>query len=125
MPQASSWTGPGTGSTGSAAFLREPAAQPRLPAGVEDRDRVDLDQVPGSGQCLYPHYRVGRLVIAKQPHPGLFDHWQVLGPVMNDIDRDLGDLPGAGTGGRQGAAEIGEHLTGLGRQVTGAGEIAL
>jgi hypothetical protein len=62
---------------------------------VEHRDRVDLGQVLGSGQRHYPDYRVGWLVIAEQRLPGLFDHWQVLWPVMNDIDRDLGDLPGA------------------------------
>jgi hypothetical protein len=43
-------------------------------------------------------------VIAEQAQPGLFDHWQVLGPVMCDIDRDLGNLPGAGAG--SGAAPL-------------------
>ena len=34
-------------------------------------------------------------MIAEQLHPGLFDHRQVFRPLANDIDRDLGDLPGA------------------------------
>jgi hypothetical protein len=43
-------------------------------SAVDDRDRVDLDEVLGPGQCLYPHNRVGWLVIAEQRRPGLFDH---------------------------------------------------
>ena len=83
-------------------------------SAVDHRDRVDLDQVLGSGQRLYPDYRVGWLVIAEQRLPGLFGRWQVRGPVVNDIDRDLGDLPGARIAGSEGAAEISEHLAGLG-----------
>ena len=45
--------------------------------------------------------------------------------MVNDVDRDLGDLSGAGTGGGEGPAEVGVHLAGLGGQVTGADEVAV
>jgi hypothetical protein len=64
-------------------------------------------------------------VIAEQRRPGLFDHWQVLRPVLSDIDSDLGDLLGVGTGSGECAAKVGEHLMGLGCQVTRADEVAL
>ena len=94
-------------------------------SAVDDRDRVDLDEVLGPGQCLYPDNRVGWLVIAEQRRPGLFDHWQVLRPVVSHVDSDLGDLLGMGTGSGERAAKVGEHLMGLGCQVTRADEVAL
>ncbi len=41
---------------------------------VGNRDRVDLDEVPGIGQRLYADQRVGGLVVAEQRCPGLLDH---------------------------------------------------
>jgi hypothetical protein len=38
-------------------------------------------------------------VLAEQVLSGPLDDRQVLGPVVNDVDRDLGDLIGAGAGG--------------------------
>jgi hypothetical protein len=56
---------------------------------------------------------------------GTLDDRQVLGPVVNDVDRDLGDLFEAGAGGGQGTAEVGVYLAGLGGQVTRADEVAV
>jgi hypothetical protein len=53
---------------------------------VDDRDRVDLDQVLGSGQRLHSHHSVGWLVIAEQACPGMLNDRQVLGPMVNDVD---------------------------------------
>jgi hypothetical protein len=47
-------------------------------------------------------------VLAEQEFSGLLDDRQALGPVVNDVDRDLGDLSGAGAGRVEGAAEVGE-----------------
>ena len=58
-------------------------------------------------------------MLAEQAYPGLLDDRQVLAPVVNDVDRDLGDLIGAGAGGGEGAAEVGVDLAGLGGQVAG------
>jgi hypothetical protein len=41
---------------------------------VNDRDRVNLDQVVGIGQRRYPHEHVCWLVISEQRYPGLFDN---------------------------------------------------
>jgi hypothetical protein len=90
-----------------------------------DRDGVDLDQVPGPGQGRHAYQRVGGLVLPEQGCPGLFDHRQVLGPVMHDEDRYLGHLVEASAPGGHRPAEVGEHLAGLGGQVTGADEVAL
>jgi hypothetical protein len=76
-------------------------------SAVGDRDRIDLDQVPGSGERLHSHHGVGWLVLAEQELSGPLDDRQVLGPVVDDVDRDLGDLFGAGAGGGQGATEVG------------------
>ena len=92
-------------------------------SAVGDRDRVDLDQVPGSGERLHSHHGVGWLVLPEQVLSGPLDDRQVFGPVVNDVDGDLGDLIGAGAGGGQGAAEVGIYLAGLGGQVTRADEV--
>src|SRR5262245_38561867 len=90
---------------------------------VYDRDRLDLDEVLRPGQCLYPHNRVCWLVVAEQAHPGPLDHWQILRSVVSDIDSDLGDLAGMGTGGCECATKIGVHLMSLGGQVAPADEV--
>jgi len=59
---------------------------------VGNRDRVNFDQVLGSSQRLNTYHRVDRLVVAEQRNPGVFDCWQVLRPVANNEDRDLGYL---------------------------------
>ena len=82
-------------------------------SAVGDRDRVDLDQVPGSGERLHSHHGVGWLVLAEQVLSGSLDDRQVFVPVVNDVDRDLGDLIGAGASGGQCTAEVGVYLAGL------------
>ncbi len=65
---------------------------------VNDRDRVNLDQVVG-GQRRYADHHVCRLVISEQRYPGLFDNRQAfVACVIDDVDCDLADLvrPGAG-----------------------------
>jgi hypothetical protein len=64
-------------------------------------------------------------VLAEQVFSGLLDDRQALGPVVNDVDRDLGNVSGAGAGGVEGAAEVGEDLAGLGGQVSGTDEVAV
>jgi hypothetical protein len=64
-------------------------------------------------------------VVAEQAYPGLLDDRQVLAPVVNDVDRDLGDVFGAGTGGGEGAAEVGVDLARLGGQVTRTDQVAV
>jgi hypothetical protein len=64
-------------------------------------------------------------VVPEQRHPGLFDNRQVLTPVINDVDRDLGYLLRPGTTSSESTAEIGKHLAGLDRQITATDEIAL
>jgi hypothetical protein len=44
---------------------------------------------------------------------------------VDDVDRDLGDLFGAGAGGGQGTAEVGVYLAGLGGQVAGTDEVTV
>ena len=94
-------------------------------SAVGDGYCVNLDQVSRSGERFYPYYRVGWLVVAEQAQPGLFDHSQVLGPVVNDIDRDLGDLLRGSTGSGEGLAKVGEQLAGLSRQGQSAAVIVL
>jgi len=84
------------------------------------------------GDCCTPALPWGDLPVAAfltrckvQPRARILDHGQELRRVMNDIDRDPGDLPRAGTGSGQGTAEVGEYLAGLGRQVAGADQVAL
>jgi hypothetical protein len=62
-------------------------------------------------------------VIAEQRHPALLDHRQLIAPVVDDEDGDLGHLLRPGAGSRESAAEVGEHLAGLDRQVTGTYEV--
>jgi hypothetical protein len=45
---------------------------------IDDRDRLDLDQVLGFGQRLHPHDGVGGLVVAECRDPRLRDIGQVL-----------------------------------------------
>ena len=94
-------------------------------SAVDYGDRVDLDQVSGLGQGFDPYQGVGWLVIAEHAGASLLDHGQVLGPVMYYVDGDLGDLPSVGAGGREGAAEVGEYLPGLGGQVSGTDQVAV
>src|SRR5205823_4400199 len=60
-----------------------------------------------------------------QVFSGLLDDRQALRPLVNDVDRDLGDLSGASAGGVEGAAEVGEDLAGLGGQVSWTDEVAV
>ena len=92
---------------------------------VGNRDRVNLDQVLGSSQRLNTYQRVDRLVVAEQRNPRVLDHGQVLRPVSNNEDRDLGYLISPRAGRRKSTAEIGEHLTCLCCQVTEPDYIAL
>jgi hypothetical protein len=43
---------------------------------------------------------------------------------VNDVDRDLRHLFRSGSDGGEGAADVGEHLAGLGSQVTGTDKVA-
>ena len=71
------------------------------------------------GQRLHPDDRVRGPVIAVHRDPGLGYLGQVLGLEGDDIDRDPGDLLGCRSRGGQRAAEVGERLAGLAREVTG------
>src|ERR1022692_200889 len=95
------------------------------PSIVDNRDRVNLDQVIGPGQRRHSHHRVGRLVIPEQRYPGLFHHRSALTSVVEDEDRDLGALLGPGTAGSESAAEVAKRLAGLGRKVTGTDKVAV
>jgi len=67
------------------------------------------------GQRLHPHQCVGWLVIPEERDPALFDRWQVLSPVLNNEDRDLGHLLGPGTAGGERTTDVVERLAGLDR----------
>ena len=64
-------------------------------------------------------------MIAEQRHPTLLDDGQALAAVAGHEDGDLRDLLGTGTAGGESAAEVGEDLAGLRRQVAGADEVAV
>jgi hypothetical protein len=104
--------------------MPEPYAR-RLSSIVDDRDRFDLDQVIGVGQRLHPDECVGRLVIAEQRQPARFDRRQVLAPVIDDEDRDLGHLLRPSTCGCESTTDVAEHLASLGRRVTGTDEVVV
>jgi hypothetical protein len=55
-------------------------------------------------QRLHAYHRVGWPVVSEQRDPGRLDDRQVLGAVVDDVERDLGDLPGAGTDRGEGHA---------------------
>ena len=91
----------------------------------DNSDRVNLDQVPWLRQRLPSDQGVGRLVVTEHRHPGWRDVGQVLGLVVNDIDRDLGHLRRSGSGSGKGMADVGERLAGLGSQVARSDKPAL
>ena len=47
------------------------------------------------------------------------------GRWLDDVDRDPAHLLRSGSGGREGTADVGERLAGLGGQVAGADEVSL
>lgn len=65
---------------------------------VNDRERIDLDQIVGIGQRRYPHQYVGWFVISEQRCPRLLDSRQAFTLVIDDVDCDLDDLPRLCTG---------------------------
>src|SRR5258708_8695006 len=92
---------------------------------VNDRDRVNLDQVVG-GQRRYADHHVCRLVISKQRYPGLFDNRQAfVAFVIDDVDCDLADLVRPGAGSSKCTAEIAKHLARLSPKITRANELAV
>jgi hypothetical protein len=69
---------------------------------INDRDRIDLDQVAW-GHRRNPHHYVCWLVISEQRYLGLFDDRHVfVAFVIDNVDCDLADLlrPGTGSGKR-------------------------
>jgi hypothetical protein len=64
-------------------------------------------------------------MVAEHRDPRRRDVGQVLGAVIDDVDRDPRDLlrPGSGRGERE--ADVGERLAGLGGKVAGSDELAL
>ena len=92
---------------------------------IHDRNRVNLDQV-ARGQCRYAEHYVRGLVSPEQRSPGSFDNRQTcVAFVIDDIDRDPGDLVRPGTRSGKCTAEIGIHLARLSRKITTANELAV
>ena len=52
---------------------------------VDNRDRINLDQIAGLGQRLHSYQRVGRLVVTEYRSPCLRDIGQVLRTMVNDV----------------------------------------
>jgi hypothetical protein len=85
---------------------------------VDDRDRIDLDQVAG-GHRRYPDHYVCWFVIPEQRCLGRFDARHVfVASVIDDIDCDLADLLRPGTGSSKRTAEIAKRQARLGRKIT-------
>ena len=92
---------------------------------INDRDRVNLDQV-ARGHHRYPDHDVCGLVISEQRNLGLFDDRHVLVAfVVDDVDGDLADLLGPGTGSGKRTAEIAKRQARLSRKITIANELAV
>ena len=92
---------------------------------VNDRDRVNLDQVAW-GHRRYPDHYVCWLVISEQRYLGLFDDRHVfVAFVIDDVDCDLADLLRPGTGSGKRTAEIAKRQARLSRKITMANELAV
>jgi hypothetical protein len=92
---------------------------------INDRDRVNLDQVAW-GHHRYPDHYVCWLVISEQRYLGLFDNRQVfVAFVIDDVDCDLADLLRPGTGSGKRSAEIAKRQARLSRKITIANELAV
>jgi hypothetical protein len=91
---------------------------------VDDRDSVNLDQTTGMGERRYAYERVGWLVVPEQRYPTLFDRAQMFIAVVDDEDRELGDVLRSGAASSERTPNVGERLAGLHRQVTGTDEVA-
>jgi len=92
---------------------------------VDNRHRVNLDQVLRSGQRFHTDERVDGLVGPEQHDPSIFDHRQVFRPVVNNEDCELGHLIRSSTSRRECTAKIGEDLTCLDCQVIETDDITL
>jgi len=91
---------------------------------VDDRDSVNLDQATGMGERRYADERVRRLVIPEQRYPTLFDRAQMLIEVVDDEDRELGDVFRSGAASSEYTPDVGEGLACLHRPDTGTDEVA-
>src|ERR1700722_19631745 len=92
---------------------------------INDRDRVNFDQVAG-GQRRNAEHHVRWLVISEQRFPGLFNNRQAfVAFVIDDVDCDPGDLRRPRTGSSKCSAEIAKHLVRLSRKITRANELAM
>jgi DNA-binding transcriptional ArsR family regulator len=63
-------------------------------------------------------------VVAEQHAPSVLDQRQVLLALTGDVDRELGHLLGAGSGGGEGATQVRERLARLRGVVAGGDEVA-
>jgi hypothetical protein len=60
----------------------------------------------------------------EQSHPSRFDDRQVvIATVIDDIDRNFGDVLGKGTCACKGSTEVAEHLARLNREITSANKL--
>src|SRR3984957_15233198 len=92
---------------------------------INDRDRVNFDQVAG-GQRRYAEHHVRWLVISEQRSPGLFNNRQAfVAFVIDDVDCDPGDLRRPCTGSSKCSAEIAKHLARLSSKITRANNLAM
>lgn len=92
---------------------------------INHRDGVDFDQVVG-GQALHAKYHISWLVVSEQFYPSCFDDRQAfVAVVVDDIDRDPGDLRRRRAGSGKCSAEIGKYLACLSCKVTTANKLTL
>ncbi|HZI27035.1 MAG TPA: hypothetical protein VFD64_02700, partial [Gemmatimonadaceae bacterium] len=101
--------------------------RPRIALGgvVDDRGRIDLDQVTW-GHRRYPDHYVCWLVVSEQGYLGRFDDRHVfIALVIDDKDGDLADLLRPGTGSSKRTAEIAKCQARLSRKITMANELAV
>ena len=92
---------------------------------VDDRDRIDLDQVAG-GHHRYPDHYVCWFVFSEQRHLGRFNDRHVfVAFVIDDIDCNLADLLRPGTGRSERTAEIAKREARLSREVTVTNKLAV
>jgi hypothetical protein len=92
---------------------------------IDNSESLDLNQILGLSERLHAYQGGGGLVVTEYRHPGLRNISQISGPVMDDVDRELGHLLGSGSRGGKAAAHVGERLAGLGSQITGTYNVAL